>query len=169
MKLNLDSLKCISENIDLDEYIRFIEYVKKHMEYPEWLGDFKKEDLEFMLHNNTKIWLYFFNDIPVCSMMFIPANKSSLEKFEINLDYNEVADYGPMLVNPDFIGNGLQYQMLKKIDVYSINNNYKYAVSTIHPDNIYSINNLLKDEFKQINQKEFKRGLRNVYIKNLVK
>lgn len=169
MRLNLDMLNCVSENIDLNKYIEFREYVKKHMKHPEWLGDFKKQDLEFMIHNNTKIWIYFLDDIPICSMMFIPADKSSLEKFEINLDYKEVADYGPMMVNPDFIGNGLQYQILKKIDTYSINNNYKYAVSTIHPDNIYSINNLLKDNFKQINQKELKRGLRNIYIKNLVK
>lgn len=165
--MNLKELKCINENINLDEYINFRKYVKEHMEHPEWLGDFTKEDLEFMLKNNSKIWIYLINDEIVCSMMFIPSTKKALDKFEVDLDYEEVADYGPMMVNPKYVGNGLQLKMLKELDNYSINNGYKYVIATVHPDNLYSINNLLKDEFKLINQKEFKRGLRNIYLKNL--
>lgn len=165
--MNLKNLKCINENINLDEYISFREYIKKHMEHPEWLGDFTKEDLEFMLKNNSKIWIYRFNDEIVCSMMFIPATEKALHKFEVGQNYEEVADYGPMMVNPKYVGNGLQLKMLKELDNYSINNGCKYVIATIHPDNIYSINNLLKDNFKLINQKEFKRGLRNIYQKIL--
>lgn len=57
--------------------------------------------------------------------------------------------------------------MLKELDKYCSNLGYKYAVSTIHPDNIYSINNLEKDNFKCIGTKKFKRGIRNIYFKNL--
>ena len=53
------------------------------------------------------------------------------------------------------------------LDEYSKKCGYKYAVGTIHPDNSYSINNLVKDDFKLIGTKEFKRGLRNIYIKKL--
>ena len=165
MKLLLDDLVCVKENIDLEEYISFRSYVKEYMVHPEWLGDFTKEDLQIMLKNNSKLWIYYLNSGPVCSMMFIPADKKSLDQFELALDVNEVADYGPMMVHPEYVGNGLQYQMLKAIDDYSIVNGYKYAVGTIHPDNVYSINNLLKD--KLIGQKEFKRGVRNIYIKTL--
>lgn len=165
----LDDLKMINENVNLDKYIEFREYVKQYMEHPEWLGDFTKEDLEVMLKTNSKIWIYYLDHEEVCSMMLIPSTKSALEKFEINLDCKEVVDYGPMMVNPKFVGYGLQYQMLQEIDKYSINNNYKYAVGTIHPDNIYSIRNLIKDDFKLVNFKEFKRGPRNIYIKKLIK
>lgn len=167
MKLNLQNMTCINENINLEEYIEFREYVKKHMEYPEWLGDFSIEDLEHILANGSKIWLYYLDDTPVCSMMAIPADATTINKYEVNLDHKNIIDYGPMMVNPKFIGNGLQYQMLKELDTYSINNNYKYAISTVHPDNTYSINNFIKDNFKFLNQKNFKRGLRNIYIKNL--
>ena len=164
-KIILKDLKCKNENVDLDEYINFREIVKKHMEYPEWLGDFNKDDLIMMLEENSKIWVYYFKEELVCSMMLIPSTEKSLKKFEIDIDYKDVVDYGPMFVNPKYIGNGLQYQMLKELDKYSIKLGYKYAASTIHPDNTYSINNLLKDNFDQINQKEFKRGLRNIYLK----
>ena len=166
-KINLKDLKCIDENINLDEYITFREFVKKYMEHPEWLGDFTKEDLELMLKENSKIWIYYNDEDYVCSMMLIPSTEKDLKKFEIDKNFNDVVDYGPMFVNPKYVGNGLQFQMLKEIDEYCSKLGYKYAAGTIHPDNIYSINNLLKDNFEKINQKVLKRGIRNIYFKNL--
>ena len=135
------------------------------MEYPEWLGDFTKEELISMQEGNTIIWIYYLDNDPVCSMMLIPSTEKSLRKFNINFDHEEVVDYGPMFVNPKYVGNKLQYQMLKDLDDYCTRLGYKYAVGTIHPDNIYSIRNLLKDDFELHGTKEFTRGIRNIYIK----
>ena len=164
-KITLENLTCINENIDLDQYITIREEVKKHMEHPEWLGDFTKEELAYSLNNNAKLWLYFENDNPVCSMMILPCSKKNIEKFEVNFNNEDTIDYGPMFVCKDYIGNQLQYQMLQELDKYCINKGFKYAISTIHPDNIYSINNFVKDNFKLHMTKEFKRGIRNIYIK----
>ena len=166
--MKLEELTCISENIDIDKYIDFREQVKNNMEYPDWLGDFSKKDLIKMLENESKIWIYYLNDEPVCSIMLIPADEKALLKFELDLNFKEVIDYGPMFVNHKFIGNGLQFQMLKTLDEYCINLGYKYVISTVHPDNIYSINNLVKDNFELVNTKEFKRGIRNIYLKKLI-
>ena len=125
--MKLKELFCISENINVDEYIEFREYVKENMIHPEWLGDFSKEDLENLLNSNSKIWIYYLDKEPVCSMMLIPSSEKALSKFELDLDYREVADYGPMFVNPKYVGNGLQYQMLKVLDEYCVNNKYKYV------------------------------------------
>jgi hypothetical protein len=165
MKLN--ELTVITDNINIDKYIEFREYVKSNMKQSDWLGDFSKDDLIYMLNNNSKIWIYYLSDEPVCSMMYIPSDKKSIDKFGLKLDFQKVADYGPMFVNPKYVGNNLQYQMLKKLDKYCINNGYKYAIVTVHPNNIYSIKNILKDEFIFSGQKEFKRGLRNIYLKTI--
>ena len=165
--MKLIDLKYVNKNIDIDEYIEFREMVKQNMEHPEWLGDFTKEDLINMKNNNSIIWVYYLEKEPVCSMMLIPSTEKDLNKFEIDLDYKEVVDYGPMFVNPKYIGNKLQFQMLKELDNYCIKLGYKYAVGTIHPDNIYSINNLIKDDFNLIGTKEFTRGIRNIYLKKL--
>ena len=165
--MELEGLICINENIDLNKYIEFREYIKTNMTYPEWLGDFSKKDLINLLNNGSKIWIYYLNNEPICSMMLILVNEKDISKFELDLDYREVADYGPMFVNPKYVGHGLQYQMLQTLDNYCISNKYKYAISTIHPDNIYSINNLIKDKFEYKNKKEFKRGTRNIYLKRL--
>lgn len=165
--MKLKDLEVVNKDINIDEYIEFRKLVKQHMEHPEWLGDFSKDDLNIMLKEESIIWIYYLNIDPICSMMLIPSTEKDLRKFEIDLNYNEVADYGPMFVNPKYIGNKLQYQMLKELDDYCIQLGYKYAVATIHPDNIYSIKNLLKDDFKLIGKKEFTRGIRNIYIKKL--
>ena len=167
--MHLKNLRCVNKNIDIDEYIKYRELVKLNMEHPDWLGDFSKEDLIYLLNNNSIIWDYYLGDEFVCSMMLIPSTEKDLKKFEIDLDYKDVVDYGPMFVNPKYVGNGLQYQMLKKLDEYSTQLGYRYAAGTIHPDNFYSINNLVKDGFELIGTKEFTRGTRNIYLKKLIK
>ena len=167
--MNLNSLKCIDNNIDLDKYIEYREYVKSYMEHPEWLGDFTKEDLEKLLNSGTKIWIYYLDNNFVCSMMSIPSSEKDMVKFDLNLDYKEVIDYGPMFVNTKYVGNKLQYQMLKYLDEYVKSKGYKTAVRTINSDNIYSINNLIKDDFILTGSRNFKRGTRNIYVKKLIK
>ena len=76
--MKLKELFCISENINVDEYIEFREYVKENMIHPEWLGDFSKEDLENLLNSNSKIWIYYLDKEPVCSMMLIPSSEKAL-------------------------------------------------------------------------------------------
>lgn len=165
--MNITKLNCTNENINIDTYIEFRNRVKESMPHPDWLGDFEKEDIVSLLNNNSKIWLYYSKTIPVCSMMLIPADEHAIRKFDLNIDYKEVADYGPMFVNPKFIGNKLQYQMLKELDKYCSNIGYKYAISTVHPDNTYSINNLIADGFEYKNTIQFTRGTRNIYLKKL--
>ena len=117
--------------------------------------------------NNMKLTGVYNGDEYVSSMMLIPSDEKSINKFGLNLDYKDVVDYGPMFVNPKYRGNKLQAQMLEYLDIYSKNLGYKFVASTIHPDNIYSINNLINDGFKYIDTKEFSRGTRNIYLKEL--
>ena len=144
----------------------FKEMLKENMENPDWLGDFSKDDLINLLNNNAKIWIYYLNKEPICSMMLIPADKNTLSKFGLNLD-QLVADYGPMFVNPKYTGNKLQLQMTKELDKYCRHLGYKYAASTVHPDNTYCLNNLTKDNFELKETKKFSRGIRNIYLKKL--
>ena len=167
--MKLEDLKRIDDNIDLDKYIEYREYVKSNMQHPEWLGDLTKEDLEKLLSSGTKIWIYYLDNDFVCSMMSIPSSEKDMVKFDLNLDYKEVIDYGPMFVNHKYVGNKLQYQMLKYLDEYVTSKCYKTAIGTIHPDNIYSINNLIKDNFILTGSRNFKRGTRNIYVKKLIK
>ncbi len=163
--MKIDELEEITE-IDIKDYIDFRENVKSNMEHPEWLGDFTIAEIKEGLESESmKIWVYKSNNENVCSMMLLKSSEKSLRKLELNLEAAEVVDYGPMFVNPKFVGNGLQYQMLKRLDQLCQSKGYKYAASTVHPDNVFSIKNIEKDNFILQSVKEFKRGLRNIYLK----
>ena len=110
----------------------------------------KLVDLIMLLSCNTKIWLYYLNNAFVCSMMSIPSSEKDMVKLDLDFDYKEVIDYGPMFVNPKYVDNSLQYQRLK------------------YPDNIYSINNLIKDDFVLTGKRKFKRDSKNIYVKKLI-
>lgn len=169
MKIELQNLICIHENINLDEYINFREYIKSTMENPGWLRMLSKKDLENMLRENTKVWIYYNDEEVVCSMLAKPASKEIINEYGLDLIPDEVIEYGSMFVNPKYIGNGLQYQMLLELEKFSIENNYKYVIGTIHPLNTYSIKNILKNDFELVHFKELDRGPRNIYLKRLSK
>lgn len=167
-KYSLDEFKCVSENIDLDYYIKFRDSVRSKMEIPEWLGEIPKEELEEMLSIGGKIWMYYIGDVPVCTWMFIPAGEDAKEDLEMEgIDYNLMGDIGPVFVNFDYLGHGLMHQMLIKYDEYLKSIGYKYVMTTVHPDNLFSSNNMVKNGMKKVSQKVFKRGPRNIYFKEL--
>jgi GNAT superfamily N-acetyltransferase len=167
-KYKLEDFRCESENIDLDYYIKFRDSVRARMEHPEWLGEIPKEGLEGMLGIGGKIWMYYLDDVPVCTWMFIPAGEDAKEDLEIEgIDYNLMADIGPVFVNFDYLGHGLMYQMLQKFDEYLESIGYKYVMTTVHPDNIFSSRNMVKNGMKKVSQKVFKRGPRDIYFKEL--
>lgn len=152
---------------DLDDYLILVEKVKDNMKYPEWLGDFSKEDL-IQIAEDGKIYLWYDKGIPVCAALLIPSTKKDLDKFfSGELDYLKVIDFGPEMVHPNYVGNGLQKEMLKFLENESVKMGYEYAIGTIHPDNIYSCKSLECVGFQNIGMVTLKRGVRAVYRKRL--
>jgi len=153
---------------NLDTYYSFVENVKKKMEHPEWLGDFTKAELKKCLDNMSKIFIYESNGIIYASSMIIPAREKDLVKFGLEeLPFTYVIDYGPEAVAEDVRGNGIQLHILEDMDQYARNLGYKYAVTTVHPDNKHCIRNMEKHGFTCIGTQEFSRGIRNIYKKDL--
>lgn len=44
------------------------------MPHPEWLGTFSKDEIIEILNNGGKIWLYYDQNMPVCSVFYIPSS-----------------------------------------------------------------------------------------------
>ena len=165
--MKLEDLKCIDHDIDLDEYLKFYKYVRDNMEYPQWLGTFTKEELIDILNHDGKLFNYYDGDIFVSSIMYMPINKKTLIKHNINYDVSEVCSLGPVIVNPKYVGNKLQYQMQNMFDNYVNSINKKYIFTKVHPDNIYSIRNVEKSGYKFIEYYVSHDEPRNCYIKKL--
>ena len=155
------------EEKDIDDYLSFIHTVKSTMEHPEWLGDFSKEDLSYLLNHGSYLCFFKYQGMVVASSLIIPAREKDIQKFELDLPYQETMDYGPEGVLAEARGNGLQLYVLQKMDELSKEKGYKYAVSTVHPDNIFCIRNMEKHGFIYHQTKEFTRGVRNIYQKDI--
>lgn len=54
-----EDLKCISNNVNLDDYYELYNNVRKNMEHPEWLGVIPIDETKRILLNGGKIWLYY--------------------------------------------------------------------------------------------------------------
>ena len=165
--MEFKKLKCIHNNVDLDDYLKLYKYVKDNMNNPEWLGIFTKEEIQDILSIGGKIWLYYDNENLVCSMFYIPSNQKTLDKRHINTKESVTASLGPIMVSPDYIGNGFMKEMLKVFNDYCKSINMQYIFTKASSDNIYSINNLYKDGYELIEEYINERGKMSALLKKL--
>lgn len=163
--MEFKNLKCVSTDVNLDDYLRLYDYVRNNMANPEWLGTFEKNEILDILHNGGKIWLYYCSNKPVCSMFYIPSNNKTLQKHNILHDETIVGSLGPIMVSPDYIGNGYQSKMMIELERYCKVIGKKYIFTKAHSDNIYSINNMLKNGYVLVNNWENERGSMSAFIK----
>lgn len=166
MKIN--EFNCISEHNDIDEYLKFYKYVKSNMKEPSWLGEFSLNELKNILNNEGKLFNFYDNNIIVCSMLYIPSNNKTLKKHNLNYDEKLVGSCGPIMVNPKYVGNKFQKQMLELLDKYCKSIGKRYIFTKVHPDNIYSINNFVSDGYKFVETYKTSSGEpRSVYFKEI--
>lgn len=166
MKIN--EFNCISEHNNIDEYLEFYKYVKSNMKEPSWLGEFSLNELKNIPNNEGKLFNFYDNNIIVCSMLYIPSNNKTLEKHNLKYDEKLVGSCGPIMVNPKYVGNKFQKQMLELLDKYCKSIGKRYIFTKVHPDNIYSINNFISDGYKFVETYKTSSGeSRSVYFKEI--
>ena len=163
--IKLKDLKEVSDNINLDDYLKLYEIVRNNMENKAWLGTFPREEIENILNKGGKIWLYYDGNIPVCSMFYIPTTNKVLNKYHINYESSTTGSLGPIMVNPDYVGNGLQASMLNVLDEYLKSNNIKHIFTKVQADNIYSIKNIIANGYQEVYEYENERGKNKVFLK----
>ena len=165
----IENLKCVNENVNLDDYLKLYKYVRDNMEHPEWLGTFSRDEIIEILNGGGKIWLYYDNSNLVCSMFYIPSSKKSLVKHNVNYNEELVGSLGPIMVSPDYVGHGYQIKMMNILDEYCRSINKKYIFTKVCSDNLYSLNNMLKDNYKVVDEYESERGMDTALIKEINK
>lgn len=165
--MKLSDLYCECNNVNLDDYLKLYKYVKDNMIYPNWMGDFTKEEIEDLLKVKGKIWLYYDKGNLVCSMFMLPSSNKTLSKHNVFHNEDIVASLGPIMVSPDYVGNKLQLQMMERLENFCKNNNYKYIFTKVCSDNKYSLSNMLKFGFKITNEYVNERGKNTTLFKDV--
>lgn len=165
--MDFNNLKCVSENVNLNHYMKLYKYVRDNMTHPEWLGTFTKDEIKDILSNGGKIWLYYDNKNLACSMLYIPVNQKTLDKRNANTKEEETGALGPIMVSPDYVGNKFMLHMLEVFNAYCLSIGKKYIFTKAQSENLYSINNMYKDGYKLIEEHDSERGRVSVFLKKL--
>lgn len=163
--MKFEDLKCVEDNVNLDDYLTLYKYVRDNMEHPEWLGIFTLEEIKEILSIGGKIWMYYDKNIPVCSVFYIPTSNKSLRKHNIEYDESVTGSLGPIMVRKEYVGNGLQTSMLEVLNNYVKSIGKAHMFTKAHSDNIYSIRNILKDGYNIIDEYKNERGPMTAFVK----
>lgn len=84
-----------------------------------------------------------------------PGTGSDNLGYDIGLPESElsrVVHMDAIVVHPLYRGQGLQQKLTLFVEQELLNNGFRYFMCTIHPDNIYSKNNMEKCDYKVMKQ-----------------
>jgi ribosomal protein S18 acetylase RimI-like enzyme len=133
--------------------------------YSELNKDLKDSGIFLVYYKNKPIaytFVYLFKEINSFVIDF--KKYSKIPKKDLFLTA-ELCGSG---VLEEFRGLGLQSYFIKLREDYLIENKIKYSVISVHPDNIYSKRNILKNGYKFISCKSTKLKIREYFKKKII-
>ncbi|WP_312446357.1 GNAT family N-acetyltransferase [Lacrimispora sp.] len=152
-----------------------IQSVWQQIQQKDW---FVADDSEYTCHTlkegNGIGYKAFEADSGALAGVFIAALPGSGEENlgrDIGLSEEElgkVAHMESVAILPGYRGNGLQYSLMKTAEEELLKQGYRYLMCTVHPENRYSKNNMIKQGYEVVLTKEKYGGyLRDILLKKL--
>ena len=84
-------------------------------------------------------------------------------------ELGRVAHMESVAILPKYRGNGLQHTLMKIAEEELRNHGYRYLMCTVHPENKFSKNNMIKQGYQVVLTKEKYGGyLRDILYKELL-
>lgn len=162
-KVNFIFPKATSE--DIPALLRLVETVWENMEHKEWfaLDDAAAYMNGLLATGKGRIWKAI--DRKTCRLAGLyaitcPGTDSDNLGYELELpetDLLQVVHMDAVVVDPLYRGCGIQRKLTDLAEQEFAAEGYRYFMCTIHPDNIYSKNNMEKSGYRVV-KKVFKYG-----------
>ena len=166
---NFEFKQCTSE--DLNRILEIQDQAFMHLGSPNLLRKNTPEMfLECLQAPNVTLGAWYENKLIAFSVLYFPNDdrESLVTELEgINIDGLASANYKLCIVDRDFRGNSLQYELCMRLLQHASKGNIDIVCATASPDNMYSIANVEKLGFLY-NRTLSKYGYeRNLYYKFL--
>lgn len=136
---------------DVLEISEIINKIIKLMPDASW---FCPDDVEFIKRHIAEegIVVKAESDGKIAGYLIVRFPKESKDNLGNYLELSqsqlmEVAHMESIAVLPEFQGMHIQRSLIEWVELY-LHNNYAYYMATVHPDNIYSLNNFLSLGYK---------------------
>lgn len=133
---------------DTENFIQFLESVREGMAHKEWFYlDPPEVVREMMVSGDMQLWLAMDADRIAAAFDILYPGMASYN-YGYDLDFSEeelrrVVHMDTSAVHPDYRGLGLQRKMVQTAEEELSGSGRKILLCTVHPENQYSLNNML--------------------------
>lgn len=147
---------------DVESFIRLLEEVREEMPHKEWFyldpPEFIREQL---LLGTMQLWVAMDGGKLAGALdILIPGNAEYNYGYDLGFSEEElsrVVNMDSAAVYPEYRGMGLQRKLLTEAEAWIRNEGKQILLCTVHPDNHFSLDNVLKQGYC-IQKKQDKYG-----------
>lgn len=138
---------------DTETFIRFLDEVRNDMPQKDWFYLDPQETVRAMMSEGTmELWLAKDGDRIVAAFdILYPGLDSCNYGYDLNLpeeELQQVIHMDSSAVHRDYRGLGLQQKMVHTAEEELSGRGRRILLCTVHPHNIYSLNNMLKQGYQ---------------------
>ena len=159
----------------LKEAYEIVNKVDQGMNVPEWFVAEPYEEFDFwMREERGLLYLAVDEDENVGAMFFVilPGLHPDNLGYDLSMEEEQLklcAMMDTAAVLPEFRGHHLQYEMMQHAEEDLRQRGYQYLLCTVHPENVFSRTNVMKQGYKKMLTKEKYGGfLRDIWMKNII-
>lgn len=162
-----ENIRLVKANINnFDEIVAFQSEVIDKLYNKEFFTPLNETELKFPLMNNGIVYLLYDEDLVVgLFVLTINPLKEIIKEYEFG--DNDFAIFDSVMIRDTYRGSHLQQQGMKLLDEDAKRIGIKTIVATVHPQNIYSINNFKKMSYEYVKQINIHGGERIIFRKDL--
>lgn len=138
---------------DTDAFITLLEEVRQQMEHKEWFyldpPEFVREQME---NGSMQLWVAMDGDRMAGALnILLPGMAEYNYGYDLNFDaadLMQVVNMDSAAVYPQYRGHGLQKKLLQAAEEETQRNGMRILLCTVHPDNQFSLQNVLKQGYE---------------------
>lgn len=138
---------------DADLFIQFLDEIKAEMQQKDWFYLDPPELVHSMMENGImELWLAMDGErLAAVFDILYPGLESYNYGYDLDFTNEELLQVVHMdtsAVHIDYRGFGLQRKMAKLAEETLVGQGKKILLCTVHPENKYSLNNMLSQEYE---------------------
>ncbi len=159
-------------NADTETLLQFLQQVREEMEHKEWFYLDAPEDVRAMMEDGSmELWLAEENG-ELAGIFDLIRPGLAKHNYGYDLDFTEeellrVINMDTAAVHPNHRGKGLQGKLIQHVEAYLRQEGKHILLCTVHPDNRFSLQNVLKQGYKVQRKLEKYGSVRYILRKDL--
>lgn len=134
---------------DTEPFIELLQIAWKHMENKGWLYlDSPEEVREMMADGTMKLWVAMDGErLAAAFDILIPGLDSYNYGYDLGFEEDQLlqtVNMDTIVVHPEYRGQGLQRKLMMEAEKWAGEQGFRMLMCTVHPDNRFSLDNMLK-------------------------